>query len=72
MIIKTPKGNLLSSQNAMLDSNKAPILSCPLSWCMYHKPVGVVSLDTIFPMVPTRTKVFSGQVIISFCIFAKS
>jgi len=32
---------------------------------MYHKPIDVVSLDTILPMIPTRTKVIFGQVIIS-------
>ena len=38
---------------------------------MYHNPTDVVSVDTIFPMVPTRPKVISGQVIISLYLCKK-
>ena len=70
MIIKTPKGNLASSQSAILESDKVPMFRCPRCGSMYHNAIDVVSfwtmnhsLDTIFPEVPTNTSFFSGSII---------
>ena len=43
MIIKTPKGNLASSQSAILESDKVPMFRCPRCGSMYHNAIDVVS-----------------------------